>query len=125
MSEIENTPFVHRTRNKPQRVTFSNDSIIIDLADGRAISMPLDFYPRLKTASRSQREKYQLHHVSVNWHELDEGIDLIAMLTGLYPRDRARAGIASGQSRRYLTSPARRMSDKISRSQGRSVSSGK
>ena len=84
MSEIEKIPFVHRTRNKPQRVTFSNDFIIIDLADGRAISVPLDFYPRLKSATKLQREKYKLHHVSVNWDELDEGIDLIAMLTGLY-----------------------------------------
>lgn len=84
MSEMEKTPFVHRTRNKPQRVTFTNDLVIIDLADGRAISMPLDFYPRLKAATKSQRENYKLYHVSVNWEELDEGIDLIAMLTGLY-----------------------------------------
>lgn len=85
MAEIEMIPFVHRTRNKPQRVTFANDLAIIDLADGRAISVPLDFYPRLKAATSSQRENYQLNHVSVNWEELDEGIDLIAMLTGLYP----------------------------------------
>ena len=84
MSEIEKTPYVHRTRNRPQRVRFSNECVTIDLADGRAISMPLDFYPRLRAATESQRENYKLYHVSVNWEELDEGIDLIAMLTGLY-----------------------------------------
>ena len=84
MSEIEKTPYVHRTRNKPQRVRFTKECVTIDLADGRAISVPLDFYPRLKAATESQRENYRLYHVSVNWEELDEGIDLIAMLTGLY-----------------------------------------
>lgn len=84
MAEKEKAPFIHRTRNKPQNVRFTEEFVIIDLADGRAISAPLRFYPRLQAASDSQRENYQLHHVSVNWEELDEGIDLIAMLTGLY-----------------------------------------
>ncbi len=84
MTEEEKTPFIHRTRNKPQRVRFTDESILIDLADGRAIASPLRFFPRLEAATDAQRKNYQLHHVSVNWEELDEGIDLIAMLTGLY-----------------------------------------
>ena len=84
MAENEKTPFIHRTRNRPQNVRFTDEFVIVDLADGRAIASPLSFFPRLQAASDSQRKKYQLHHVSVNWEELDEGIDLIAMLTGLY-----------------------------------------
>lgn len=84
MSETEKAPFIHRTRNKPISVRFSEKCVTIDLADGRAIAMPLYFFPRLETASDEQRENYRLHHVSVHWEELDEGIDLIAMLTGLY-----------------------------------------
>ncbi len=84
MAENEKAPFIHRTRNRPQNVRFTDEFVIIDLADGRAIASPLSFFPRLQAASDSQRKKYQLHHVSVNWEELDEGIDLIAMLTGLY-----------------------------------------
>ncbi len=84
MAEIEKTPFIHRTRNKPIRVRFSETNVIVDLADGRAVAMPLYFFPRLETATDAQRQNYQLHHVSVRWEELDEGIDLIAMLTGLY-----------------------------------------
>ena len=85
MAETEKTPFIHRTRNKPVRVRFIEENVIIDLADGRAIVMPLYFFPRLEAASDAQRKDYRLHHVSVSWEELDEGIDLIAMLTGLYP----------------------------------------
>jgi hypothetical protein len=84
MTKNEKTPFIHRTRNRPQNVRFTDEFVIIDLADGRAIASPLSFFPRIQAASDSQRKKYQLHHVSVNWEELDEGIDLIAMLTGLY-----------------------------------------
>ena len=84
MAEKVQAPFIHRTRNRPQNVRFTDEFVIIDLADGRAISAPLNFFPRLQAASDSQRKNYQLHHVSVNWVELDEGIDLIAMLTGLY-----------------------------------------
>jgi len=90
MIENQKIPFIHRTRNRPQRVRFSDDNVIIDLADGRAISAPLHFFPRLKAASQAQRENYQLYHVSVNWEEIDEGIDLIAMLTGLYINDKPR-----------------------------------
>lgn len=84
MSEMQKIPFIHRTRNRPQRVRFTDEHVIVDLADGRAIATPLDFFPRLKEATQSQRENCQLYHVSVIWEELDEGIDLIAMLTGLY-----------------------------------------
>ena len=84
MTESERIPFIHRTRNKPASVRFTEKHVLIDLADGRAIAMPLCFFPRLEAASDAQRQDYQLHHVSVRWEELDEGIDLIAMLTGLY-----------------------------------------
>ena len=91
------TPFIHRTRNKPVAVRFTDEHVLIDMADGRAISMPLYFFPSLLTASDSQRQNYQLHHVSVRWEELDEGIDLIAMLTGLYIGDIARPETAPEQ----------------------------
>ena len=86
MSE-EAIPFIHRTRNKPIGVRFSDEHVSIDMADGRIICMPLYFFPKLHTATEGQRRNYRLHHVSVRWEELDEGIDLIAMLTGLYIGD--------------------------------------
>lgn len=91
MAKNDKTPFIHRTRNKPQNVRFTDKFVIIDLADGRAISAPLHFFPRLEAATDAQRKKFQLHHVSVNWEELDEGIDLIAMLTGLYRQPISKA----------------------------------
>ena len=85
---MQEAPFIHKTRNKPTGVRFTGEFAIIDLADGRAIGMPLYFFPWLQAASDAQRHDYQLYHVSVNWEDLGEGIDMIAMLTGLYIRDK-------------------------------------
>ena len=77
-------PFVHSERNAAQYVRFVDERVSIGLADGRAIDMPLYFFPWLQSATGFQRERYELHGLTVYWEELDEGIDLIAMLTGLY-----------------------------------------
>ena len=87
MQKDSMTPFIHRTRNKPVALTFTDEHIKIEVADGRIICMPLYFFPKLQTATNAQRLNYRLHHVSVHWEELDEGIDMIAMLTGLYIGD--------------------------------------
>ena len=63
---------------------------LLTWADGRAIGMPLYFFPWLQAASDAQRHDYQLYHVSVNWEDLGEGIDMIAMLTGLYIKDKPK-----------------------------------
>ena len=87
---MQEAPIIHRKRNRPTGVRFTDESVFIDLADGRAIGMPLYFFPWLQAASDAQRHDYQLYHVSVNWEDLGEGIDMIAMLTGLYIKDKPK-----------------------------------
>ena len=79
-------PFIHAERNVATSVRFSGDEVIVDLADGRALAMPLYFFPWLAAATESQRQAYDLFRLNIYWEELDEGIDLTAMLTGLYTR---------------------------------------
>ena len=88
-------PNIHKTRNRPTRVRFSDEFVFIDLADGRAISMPLYFFPWLRDASEDERNDCQLYPFSVYWRKLDEGIDIIAMVSGMYQKDlpRPEAGI--------------------------------
>ena len=78
------TGLIHETRNQPQRVRFSADRIIIDLADGRFVSAPLRFFPALQAADDSQRQDYLVQGLCLRWEGLNESIDLNAMLTGLY-----------------------------------------
>ena len=83
-------PNIHETRNRPTRVRFSDEFVFIDLADGRAIGMPLYFFPWLRDASDDERNDCQLNPFSVYWHNLDEGIDIIAMVSGMYMKDMPR-----------------------------------
>ena len=83
-------PIIHETRNRPTRVRFNDEFVIIDLADGRAIGMPLYFFPWLRDASDDERRDCQLNPFSVYWGKLDEGIDIIAMVSGMYIKDKRR-----------------------------------
>ena len=52
-------PFIHSTRNDAQQVRFDSDYVWIDLADGRIIGMPLDWFPWLQSATEAQRQGYE------------------------------------------------------------------
>ncbi len=77
-------PVIHDTRNEPQAVRFTDTHVMIDLADGRIIGVPLRFFPLLESASDEERHNYQLGGLEIYWEDIDDGIDLTAMLSGLY-----------------------------------------
>ena len=54
----------------------------VELADGREISVPLNWFPRLRKATRSQRNKWRLigGGVGIHWEDLDEDISVPALL---------------------------------------------
>ena len=83
-------PVVHPTRNTPVAVEFTDEYVMIGLTDGRILGMPLYFFPWLQGANEAQRQDYQLYGCSVYWEEIDEGIDITAMVSGLYitPKER-------------------------------------
>ena len=41
-------------------VTFSDEKLIVDLADGRTLAVPLEWYPRLVHGSQQERENWNL-----------------------------------------------------------------
>ncbi len=77
-------PVLHDTRNEPQAVSFTNTHAMIELADGRIIGVPLHFFPLLEAATDDERQNYRLGACDVYWEDIDDGIDLKAMLSGLY-----------------------------------------
>ena len=86
-------PVIHDERNRPTGLRFDADFVTIDLADARAIMLPLYFFPWLKAATDAERSRYQLGAWSVYWQDLDEAIDLIAMISGMYINDKARPAV--------------------------------
>ncbi len=83
-------PFVHDDRCAPQELRFTDTHVFIEMTDGRILGLPLYYFPWLQNASDSQRQNYQLNYFTVDWEEMDEGIDMVAMLTGLYIKDKPR-----------------------------------
>jgi hypothetical protein len=50
----------HKTDERVEAVYFTRDSLVVDLRDGRSISVPLTWYPRLLKATSKQRALWEI-----------------------------------------------------------------
>jgi Protein of unknown function (DUF2442) len=76
------------------RATLTDDTLTIELSDGRTISVPLAWFPRLVHGTPAERSSYVLiaDGEGIHWPELDEDISVDSLL----------AGRASGESQESL-----------------------
>ncbi len=60
----------------------TEDELIVTLADGRRVSAPLEWFPRLLNATPTQRANWRLigRGVGVHWADLDEDISIRSLL---------------------------------------------
>jgi Protein of unknown function (DUF2442) len=65
-------------------VRFTEDTLAVDLADGRTIIVPLVWYPRLLSASVEQRSHWKLAGAGygIHWPDLDEDLSTEGLLRG-------------------------------------------
>lgn len=65
-------------------VSFSDDSLSVSLRDGRIISVPLVWYPRLLNATSSQRKNWKIAGggYGIHWPEVDEDLSTEGLLRG-------------------------------------------
>jgi hypothetical protein len=63
-------------------VVVSKDTVTVSLADNRAVSMPISWYPRLVQGSPAGRNNWKLlgHGTGVHWPDLDEDLSVEGML---------------------------------------------
>ena len=54
----------------------------VRLLDGREISVPVEWFPRLRDATESQRNKWRLigKGIGIHWEDMDEDISVAALL---------------------------------------------
>lgn len=66
-------------------VRVTNEALIVELRDGRVVSVPIDWYPRLAEASATERRRWELigPGVGIHWPALDEDISVDGLLRGL------------------------------------------
>jgi len=67
-------------------VRFSDDSITVELLDGRAISAPLAWFPKLLEANNDQRKNWQLmgEGEGIHWPDIDEDLSVAGLLAGTH-----------------------------------------
>ena len=67
---------------RARAVEFTATELVVTLADGRKIATPLDWYPRLKSASGAERMNYEIGAMGIHWPTLDEDLSIAGMLKG-------------------------------------------
>jgi Protein of unknown function (DUF2442) len=74
-------------------VSFTADSLCVSLRDGRVISVPLAWYPKLLNASDAQRKNWKIAGggYGIHWPDVDEDLSTEGLLRGApAPRKPAR-----------------------------------
>lgn len=73
-------------------VACTDDKLIVDLADGRSISVPLAWYPRLLHATPQERGQWEVAGAGfgIHWPAIDEDLSVEGLLRGA-PSPRAKA----------------------------------
>ncbi|NJR38603.1 MAG: DUF2442 domain-containing protein [Leptolyngbyaceae cyanobacterium CSU_1_4] len=73
-----------RADERVKDVRFTKDTITVDLRDGRTITVPLVWYPRLLNATPQQRSQWETcgGGYGIHWEEIDEDLSSEGMLRG-------------------------------------------
>jgi hypothetical protein len=81
-----------------QGLSVSDDALVVDLADGRTITAPLAWFPRLASGTPAERANWRLigGGEGIHWPDLDEDISVESLLAG------RRSGETQESLRRWL-----------------------
>ena len=65
-------------------ITVTDDTLSVDLSDGRTVSVPLTWFPRLLYASPEERNNWRLigKGQGIHWEDIDEDISIEGLLAG-------------------------------------------
>lgn len=69
-----------------QSIKCTDIELIVELVDGRTISAPLAWFPRLSNASQQQRDNWQLlgDGEGIHWPDVDEDLSINGLLVGAH-----------------------------------------
>ncbi len=84
-------------------VSFETGRMIVALADGRSLSIPLEWYPRLQHGTTADRDNWRLlgQGEAIEWPDIDEHVGVSGLVAG------RRSGESPASIRRWLTSMKR------------------
>ena len=87
-------------------VSLTDDTLSVDLSDGRSISIPIAWFPRLLHSTEQERNNWRLigKGQGIHWEDIDEDISIEGLL----------AGKPSGESQESLKKWLAKRSEKVS-----------
>lgn len=72
------------TEARAQQVSVTTDALVVELVDGRTLSVPLAWYPRLAHGTSVERKHWRFigDGEGIHWPDLDEDISIEGLLAG-------------------------------------------
>jgi hypothetical protein len=63
-------------------IEFIPDALVVHLEDRRSLTVPLEWFPRLRDATAAARNRWELvgHGLAIHWPELDEDLSVAGLL---------------------------------------------
>ena len=63
-------------------ITFTDDALVVRLRDGRVLSVPLSWFPKLRDATNGERSHWEMlgDGIGSHWPTLDEDISVAGLL---------------------------------------------
>lgn len=70
------------TMPRAEAIEFVSDGLVVHLKDGRSLTVPLEWFPRLRDASADDRARFELYGdgYAIHWPALDEDISIPGLL---------------------------------------------
>jgi hypothetical protein len=92
-----------------KNVQVTSRDLIVELRDGRTISVPVAWYPRLAHGSLQERQQWELigPGIGIHWPVLDEDISVEGLLNGL------RSGESAASLKRWLAARRRPANQRV------------
>ena len=63
-------------------VRVTDSDLVVEFEDGRTLSVPLAWYPRLGHGTAKERNRFEVGHFGIHWPDLDEDISFRGLLLG-------------------------------------------
>ncbi len=106
---IRGTPTLPSEADERVRdVRVTDDTLSVDLMDGRTISVPIVWFPRLLAGTAAQRSRWKIigAGLGIHWPDLDEDISTPGLLRGTVPRIRNSVALPSAATKARRSGPA-------------------
>ena len=86
-----NTSATEIQEPRAQEVRINADDVVVELVDGRTLTVPLAWFPRLWYGSEQERGRFEIigDGSYIHWPDLDEDLSIAGMLAGRRSRESA------------------------------------